>query len=184
MRTRPPAFRTLPSRTWLTPSSRAACCTRTALPLKVKTVCRAATNSAETRDRSVMMSSVRPSAKSSSSRSPPILTNGSTAIEGFDRRCAGGPRPVRPSRQIHRSPKLRPLFGCRLRRRAGMPDQGVAPGSTGRAVSCRAPALPPAPAATCLTGFEQLQRLRPLASLGMHLHQRAASLFMQRLELQ
>src|SRR5205814_8389313 len=50
-----------------------------ALPIS-KTVWRATTESAEICDRSVMMSSVRPSAKYCCSGSPPILTNGRTAI--------------------------------------------------------------------------------------------------------
>jgi hypothetical protein len=60
------------------------------MPLKVKTVLRATTNSADTRDRSVMMSSVSPSAKYSWSGSPLMLTKGNTAIAGGRSRAGGG----------------------------------------------------------------------------------------------
>ena len=51
------------------------------LPLNVNAVLRATTPSAETFDRSVMMSSVIPSLKYSCSGSPLMLANGSTQID-------------------------------------------------------------------------------------------------------
>ncbi len=87
MRTRPPALRTLPSSTWLTPSCLATWGTSTDLPLKVKAVLRATTDRAETLDRSVMMSSLMPSLKYSCSASPLMLANGRTQTDSL--RAAG-----------------------------------------------------------------------------------------------
>src|SRR5258708_26624247 len=83
MRTRPPALRTLPSRTWLTPSWCATSLTFGDLPLKPKAVLRAQTSSAETLLRSVMMSSLIPSEKYSCSGSPLMLANGRTQMESL-----------------------------------------------------------------------------------------------------
>src|SRR5215472_15029500 len=80
IRTLPPALRTLPSTTWLTLSWRATCGTSTCLPLNMKAVLRAATQSADTLDRSVMMSSLIPSEKYSCSGSPLMLANGRPAL--------------------------------------------------------------------------------------------------------
>src|ERR1700731_1498563 len=77
------AFPTLPSRTYSTPNSRATSCTFTALPLCTKVELREMTSRSWKRDSSVMISSVRPSAKNSCSGSPLMLTSGSTAIDGF-----------------------------------------------------------------------------------------------------
>ena len=66
----------------MTFSSRATSVTFDGLPLNVKAVLRATTDSAETLERSVMMSSLIPSLKYSCSGSPLMLTNGSTQIEG------------------------------------------------------------------------------------------------------
>ena len=82
-RTRLPALRTLPSTTYWTPNSRATAGTRTGLPLWTKAELREITSRSRKRDSSVMMSSVRPSAKNSCSGSPLMLANGSTAIEGL-----------------------------------------------------------------------------------------------------
>lgn len=82
-RTRSPTLRTLPSRTYSTSSSRATSWTFTALPLCTKAELREMTRGSRKRDSSVMMSSVRPSAKNSCSGSPLILTSGSTAMDGF-----------------------------------------------------------------------------------------------------
>src|SRR5215471_10593321 len=87
MRTRPLAFRTLPSRTYLTPSSRPTCLMSTALPLYVKLELRAITNSDLKRDSAVMMSSTMPSAKYSCSGSPLMFWKGRTAIEGLSGRA-------------------------------------------------------------------------------------------------
>src|SRR6202008_1322894 len=95
MRTRPPALRTLPSRTCPTLSSRATLVTSTFLPLYENELLRETTARAETLLRSVMMSSVMPSLKYSCSGSPLMLANGSTQIatrgvaEGAD--AAAGP---------------------------------------------------------------------------------------------
>src|SRR6478752_7556418 len=81
MRTWLPALRTLPSSTWVTPSFFATSHTFTDCPLKVKAVLRAITSSAETFDKSVVMSSLIPSLKYSCSASPLMFWNGSTQIE-------------------------------------------------------------------------------------------------------
>ncbi len=87
MRTRLPALRTLPSRTWLTFSWRATWGTSTALAFSVNAVLRETTNSAETLERSVMMSSLIPSLKYSCWGSSLMLAKGRTQI---DSRRAGG----------------------------------------------------------------------------------------------
>src|SRR5258708_10253602 len=87
IRTRPPALRTLPSRTWLTPSWCATSLTFGDLPLKPKAVLRATTDRAETLERSVMMSSLIPSLKYSCCGSSLMLANGSTQIDSL--RTAG-----------------------------------------------------------------------------------------------
>src|ERR1700691_6410166 len=84
MRTRCPALRTLPSSTWLALSCRATSSTSTFLPLNVKAVFLAATQSAEILLRSVMTSSVIPSEKYSCSGSPLMFANGRTHTP---RRC-------------------------------------------------------------------------------------------------
>ena len=82
-----PDFRTLPSRTYRTPKSRATCLISTALPLNVKLEFRAMTNSCLFRERAVMISSTMPSAKYSCSGSPLMFWNGSTAMDGLSGRA-------------------------------------------------------------------------------------------------
>ena len=65
----------------MTPSFRATSQTFTDWPLKVKAVFLAITSSAETFDRSVVMSSLMPSLKYSCSASPLMFWNGRTQIE-------------------------------------------------------------------------------------------------------
>ena len=64
--------------------------TSTFLPLKVNDELRAMTNSCESFDNAVMMSSVTPSAKYSCSASPLMLANGSTAIDTRDAFAGAG----------------------------------------------------------------------------------------------
>jgi len=90
IRTRLPDLRTLPSTTYRTPSSRATFFTSTACPLNLNEVLRDMTNNSRKRERSVRMSSVRPSAKNSCSAAPLMLTNGSTMIDGFSEWNASG----------------------------------------------------------------------------------------------
>ena len=78
MRTLSPTFRTLPSSTCDTLSALATSHTFTDRPLNVNAVLRAMTSSADTFDRSVVMSSQMPSLKYSCSGSPLMFWNGST----------------------------------------------------------------------------------------------------------
>ena len=81
MRTRSPAFRTLPSRTVLTPSASPISLTFVFFPLKENADVRAATFRLSIFVRAFNNSSANPSQKNSFSGSELMLTNGSTAIE-------------------------------------------------------------------------------------------------------
>ena len=78
-----PALRTLPSTMCVAPSWRAIWTISMALPLSAKLVLRAATAKLEIFERSVMMSSERPSPKYSCSGSPLKFVKGRTAIVGL-----------------------------------------------------------------------------------------------------
>ena len=121
------------------------------------------TESAETFDRSVMMSSVMPSAKYSCSGSPLMLANGSTAIDGF-RLCRGPgiveragcrvarlirarrrrPEPAArcSSASVRPCPRRRGRAGCR-HGRGPCPRRQMPPGSA--MPSSRAATLTPSP---------------------------------------
>ena len=94
---------------------------RRVLPLKVNAVLRATTDSAETLDRSVMMSSVMPSLKYSCSGSPLMLAKGSTQTEDASASRAACPRPRRWSAPLPRRGDRRfeqlaePPSACRFR---------------------------------------------------------------------
>ena len=82
-RTRLPARRMEPSRTYRTPSCSPISFTFTALPLNTKLEFRAMTNSHRMRESAVRRSSVMPSEKYSSSTLPLMLMKGRTAMEGL-----------------------------------------------------------------------------------------------------
>ena len=91
-RSRPPACRTLPSRTDRTPSFSPIARTSSALSLNANEDVRAATRSASTFVSAWMISSLRPSLRYSLSFSWLRFRNGSTAIDGppSGARAAGG----------------------------------------------------------------------------------------------
>src|SRR5262245_56653203 len=83
MRTRVPALRTVPSRTYHAPRSRPACVTSTTRPLYWILLWRATTENQRALDSAVVISAVMPSAKDSCSGSALMAANGITAIDGL-----------------------------------------------------------------------------------------------------
>ena len=82
IRSRDPAFRTLPSSTVRTPSFSPTARRSSCFPLNAKHDVRAATRRPPCCTRTLMISSVIPSAKYSSSATGLMLANGRTAIDG------------------------------------------------------------------------------------------------------
>ena len=129
-RMRSPERRTLPSRTFVTPSACAMRRTSSFLPLNANADVRAMTFSPGICASALMISSARPSLKYSFSLSPLRLANGSTAIDGW--------RSRRPERGLL---ERRPDLGHRLIAVGRGASRGIASRrARARAARRRAPA--------------------------------------------